>query len=155
MVLCMREQVSASRGPRARIEPTVEALQVALHPLSDGRWVRHRGNRETGATLGRETEACQSPAGIYFLEMIPFSPSQNHARSGLCPEAAPHGGTRLLLSHLCKAPMRAMEAGALRGHAEWRGSGLQRHRKPLAESQGQSGPLNRKSDDHTMLIASN
>jgi len=28
----MREEVSATRGPRARIELTIEALQVALHP---------------------------------------------------------------------------------------------------------------------------
>ena len=51
--------------------------------------------------------------------------------------------------------MRAMEAGALRGHAAWRGSRHRRHRKPLAESHGLSGPLNRKADDHTMRIASN
>jgi hypothetical protein len=66
MVVCMREEVSATRGPRARIEPTVEALPVALHPLPDGRWVRHRGKRETSATLGRETGACQSPIGNIF-----------------------------------------------------------------------------------------
>lgn len=88
----MQEEVSATRGPRARIEPTVEALQVALHPLPDGRWARHRGNRETGATLGRETGACQSPVGIYFLETVSLPPGQNHARSGVCPEAAPNGG---------------------------------------------------------------
>ena len=137
------------------IEPTVEALQVALHPLPDGRWVRHRGNRETGATLGRETGACQSPVGKYFLETVSLPSGQNHARSGVCPEAAPHGGTRLLLSHLCEVPMRAMEAGALHGHATWRGSGHRRHRKPLAAFHGLSGPLNRKADDHTMRIASN
>jgi hypothetical protein len=64
--------VRATRGPRARIEPPVEARQVALHPLPDGRWVRHRGNRETGATLGREVGACQSPVGTYFIEMVPL-----------------------------------------------------------------------------------
>lgn len=146
MVVCMREEVSATRGPRARIEPAVEALQVALHPLPDGRWVRHRGKRETSATLGRETGACQSPIGKYFLEIVPLPPSQNHARSGVYPEASPHRGTRLLLSHLWEAPMRAIKAGSLRGHAAWRGSGHRRHRKPLAESHGLSGSLNRKAE---------
>jgi hypothetical protein len=51
--------------------------------------------------------------------------------------------------------MRAMEAGALHGHAAWRGSRHRRHRKPLAESHGLSGPLNWKADDHTMRIAPN
>jgi hypothetical protein len=155
MVVCMREEVRATRRPRERIEPSVEALQVALPSLPDGRWVRHRGNRETGATLGRETGPCQPPVGKYFLETVSLSPGQNHARSGVCPEAAPHGGTRLRLSHLCEAPMRAREAGPLRGHTAWRGSGHRSHRKPLAESHGLSGPLTRKADDHTMLIASN
>jgi hypothetical protein len=113
MVVCMREEVSATRGLRARIEPTVEALQVALHPLPDGRWVRHRGKRETSATLGRETGACQSPIGKYFLEIVPLPPSQNHARSSVYPEALPHRGTRLLLSHLWEAPMRAIESGGV------------------------------------------
>jgi hypothetical protein len=47
--------------------------------------------------------------------------------------------------------MRAMEAGALRGHAAWRGSGHRRHRKPLAAFHGLSGTLNRKADDHYCL----
>ena len=113
MVVCMREEVSATRGPRARIEPTVEALQVAVHPLPDGRWVRHRGNRETGLTLGCETGACQSSVGKYFLEIVPLSPSQNHARSGVCPEKSPHRETRLLLSHLCEAPIIEVNLGRL------------------------------------------
>jgi hypothetical protein len=97
MVVCVREEVNATRGPRARIEPTIEALQVALYPLPDGRWVRHRGNRETGgATLGRETGACQSPVGKYFLETVSLPTGQNHARSGVCPEAAPNGGGHCL-----------------------------------------------------------
>ena len=60
-----------------------------------------------------------------------------------------------MLSHLYEAPMTAREAGPLRSHAAWRGSGHRRHRKPLAESHGLSGPLNWKADDQTMRIASN
>ena len=86
----------------SRIAPPARwPLGAASRKPTDGRYPRPR---DRGLSI-----ACRE-----IFSRNGFLTSEPEPCQERClPEAAPHGGTRLLLSHLCEAPMRAMEAGGV------------------------------------------